>query len=553
MQEIKKTFTYGQYKVTLETGFVARQATGAVICSMGDTVVLVTVVAKREAADGQNFLPLTVNYQERGYAAGRIPGSFFHREGRPSDRETLIARLIELPIRPLFPDGFLNEVQVIATVVSHDPEIDPNIPALLGTSAALSISGIPFNGPLGAARVGYRDGKYLFNPPATELRESALNLVVAGTRAAVLMVESEARELSEEVMLEAVQYGHQQMQPAIQAISELSLAAGKLRWPWQAPPPDFNLMETVAGIGELGITRAYEIADQQVRRERLEQVRHAIVATLTQGELRRWTADEILTEAAALEKRIVRGRIISGDKRIDGRNREAMRPIDIRLGKLPRVHGSALFTRGDTQALVGATLDTPQDVQLSDALEGERNEPFLLHYNFPPYCVGETGAVGSLKRREISDGRLARRALQAVMPTQDEFPYMIRVACDITGSDGSSSMASVCGSSLALMDAGVPIKAPVAGVAMGLIKENNRFAILTDTLSDEDHLGDMDLKVAGTAEGITALQMHSRITGITKDIMSQALQQARDARLRILSTMAEAIADPRNGSSPKVP
>ncbi|MEX1031761.1 MAG: polyribonucleotide nucleotidyltransferase [Cellvibrionaceae bacterium] len=553
MIESKKSFAFGAHTVTLETGLIARQANGAVLCSMGDTVVLATVVAKKEAAEGRDFFPLTVNYQERTYAAGRIPGGFFRREGRPSEKETLTCRLIDRPIRPLFPVGFMNEVQVVLTVVSLDPEIDPDIPALIGTSTALAISGVPFDGPIGAARVGYRDGNYLLNPSVTELKDSALDLVVAGTEAAVLMVESEARELSEEVMLSAVLYGHEQMQVAIRAINDLVATAGKPRWDWRPPMPDLNLVDTVAGIGEAALIHAYEIQDKQARSERLGEVRVGIVATMTQGEMPQWSSDQILAVIAAMEKRIVRGRILAGDTRIDGRDNRAVRPVNIRTGILPRVHGSALFTRGETQALVGATLGTARDAQIIDALEGERKEHFLFHYNFPPYCVGETGFVGTPKRREIGHGRLAKRGVQAVMPTLDAFPYTIRVVSEITESNGSSSMASVCGSSLALMDAGVPLKAPVAGVAMGLIKEGERFAVLTDIMGDEDHLGDMDFKVAGTPNGITALQMDIKINGITGEIMRQALNQAHEARQHILAIMNESLSAPRPDLSSYAP
>ncbi|MCL7423396.1 MAG: polyribonucleotide nucleotidyltransferase [Methylobacter sp.] len=553
MTHSKKTFSFGAHQVTLETGAIARQATGAVICSMGDTVVLVTVVARPDTVGGRDFLPLTVNYQERTYAAGRIPGGFFRREGRPSEKETLTSRLIDRPIRPLFPDGFTHEVQIIATVLSLDPEIDPDIPALIGTSAALAVSGVPFNGPLGAARVGYRDGQYLLNPSADELAGSELDLVIAGTGMAVLMVESEARELSEEVMLGAVLFGHEQMQAAIRAIAELAAEAGKPRWDWRQPAADRELSEAVAEAGELAVSDAYAIKDKQARYERLAQLRTDIVESLTAGEKARWSKAQVLDAIGALEKRIVRTRVLAGRARIDGRDQRTVRPIKIRTGVLSRAHGSALFTRGETQALVAATLGTTRDAQIIDALEGERREHFLFHYNFPPYCVGETGFVGSPKRREIGHGRLARRGVQAVMPSPDEFPYTIRAVSEITESNGSSSMASVCGSSLAMMDAGIPLTAPVAGVAMGLIKEDERYAVLTDIMGDEDHLGDMDFKVAGTAAGVTALQMDIKIEGITGEIMRQALDQALDARLHILDIMNTALAAPRGEISRYAP
>ncbi len=544
--QARKEFQYGAHRVVMETGEIARQASGAVMISMGDTVVLVTAVAKKEADPGKDFFPLTVNYQERTYAAGKIPGGFFKREGRPSEKETLTSRLIDRPIRPLFPKGFLNEVQVIATVVSIDPEIDPDVPSMIGASAALALSGVPFAGPIGAARVGYRDGDYLLNPSASELKGSQLDLVVAGTENAVLMVESEASELSEEVMLGAVVYGHEQMRVAIEAIRELAAEAGAEPWVWNPPPSDDSLTEEVARLATAGLTEAYTIVDKQARYARLDALRSEIITQLCpeEGEPR-WGRDAVKGAIGKLEKRIVRERILDGQPRIDGRDTATVRPITIRTGVLPRTHGSALFTRGETQAIVVTTLGTGRDAQIIDAIEGERKEPFMLHYNFPPYCVGETGMVGSPKRREIGHGRLAKRGVMAVMPNMAEYPYVIRVVSEITESNGSSSMASVCGTSLALMDAGVPIKAPVAGIAMGLIKEGDRHAVISDILGDEDHLGDMDFKVAGTADGVTALQMDIKIDGITREIMEQALHQARDGRLHILGAMNRVLDKPR--------
>lgn len=553
MTEAKQTFSYGDRTVTLETGEVARQTTGAVICTMGDTVVLAAVVAKGEALEGRDFLPLTVNYQERSYAAGRIPGGFFKREGRPSEKETLISRLIDRPIRPLFPDGFTNEVQVIITVLSLDPEIDPDIPALIGASAALSLSGLPSRGPLGAARVGYRDGDYLLNPPLSELEASELNLVVAGTRDAVLMVESEARELSEKVMLGAVMFGHMHMQVVIDAINTLALAAGKPAWPWQPAPADMNLSETVVGLISPALTEAYGITDKVIRQQRLAAIRENVVASLCRGMTPGWSREAVLGVVHLLERQMVRRRVLAGKQRIDGRDTRMVRPIRVKTGYLPRVHGSSLFTRGETQAMVSATLGSLRDAQIIDALEGERREHFMFHYNFPPYCVGETGFVGTPKRREIGHGRLAKRGIQAVMPSIEEFPYSIRVVSEITESNGSSSMASVCGSSLALMDAGVPIKAPVAGVATGLVKDGDDYVVLTDILGDEDHLGDMDFKVAGTRNGVTALQMDIKIEGITRDIMQQALSQANQARMHILDIMNDHLSTPRAELSAHAP
>ncbi|MEO7558282.1 MAG: polyribonucleotide nucleotidyltransferase, partial [Gammaproteobacteria bacterium] len=482
MTPIKKVFQYGDHTVTIETGEIARQASGSVMISMGDTVVMVTAVGLKKAVEGRDFFPLTVNYQERTYAAGKIPGGFFKREGRPSEKETLTSRLIDRPLRPLFPKGFTNEVQVIATVVSLDAEIDPDIAALLGASAAVTLSGLPFSGPIGAARVGYLDGKYVLNPTQSQLKESALDLVVAGTENAVLMVESEAKQLSEEIMLGAVMFGHEQMQVAIKAIRELAAQVGNARWEWQAVEKDKSLVEAVATAAKAAITEAYEIREKMARQTRMGEIRADILAKLAPGEGSSWTAEEVKGAIEGLEKKIVRGQILAGKPRIDGRDTRTVRPIKIRTGVLPRTHGSALFTRGETQALVVTTLGTGRDAQVIDAIEGERKEPFMLHYNFPPSCVGETGMVGSPKRREIGHGRLAKRGLLAVMPTLEEFPYVMRVVSEITESNGSSSMASVCGSSLSMMDAGVPLKAPVAGIAMGLIKDEDRFAVLSDIL-----------------------------------------------------------------------
>jgi len=534
----KQTFKYGEREVTLETGRLARQADAAVVVTMGDTVVLVTAVGRRTSVEGHDFFPLTVNYVEKTYAAGKIPGGFFKREGRPSEKEVLTSRLIDRPIRPLFPDGFYNEVQVVATVLSLDPEIDSDIPSLIGASAALAISGIPFSGPIGAARVGYHDGQYLLNPTASQVKnESDLDLVVAGTREAVLMVESEANCLSEEVMLGAVLFGHVQMQAAIGAIDRLVAEAGKPRWDWKAPDANTALAQAVAAQAKAAIAKAYGIVVKQERVARLESIRTATQAALAGGENPKFTKEQVATELHTLEYRTVRDLILDGMPRIDGRDTKTVRPIRIEVGALPRTHGSAIFTRGETQALVTTTLGTGRDAQIIDALAGERREPFMLHYNFPPFSVGETGFLGSPKRREIGHGNLARRGINAVMPNLEEFPYVLRVVSEVLESNGSSSMATVCGTSLALMDAGVPVKAPVAGVAMGLVKEGDRFAVLTDILGDEDHLGDMDFKVAGTADGVTALQMDIKINGITAEIMRVALEQARAGRLHILGEM----------------
>ncbi|WP_083537195.1 polyribonucleotide nucleotidyltransferase [Steroidobacter denitrificans] len=541
MSVIKKTFAYGQHQVTLETGEMARQADGAVYVTMGDTVVLVTAVARKEADPKKDFFPLTVNYVEKTYAAGRIPGGFFKREGRPSEKETLTSRLIDRPIRPLFPEGFLNEVQIVATVISVNPEIDPDIPAMLGASAALALSGAPFQGPIAAAKVGYSDGQYVLNPTSTQLKTSKLDLVVAGTAEAVLMVESQADCLSEEVMLGAVMFGHEQMQAAIRAIGELKTEAGKPAWNWQAAPANEALQAALAANAETPLAEAYKITEKAARRDRIREIRETAVSALSAGETPAYTPGQVATEFEDLEYRIVRGRILAGEPRIDGRDMKTVRPLSIRTGVLPRTHGSALFTRGETQALVVTTLGTGRDAQIIDALAGERKEPFMLHYNFPPFSVGETGMMGSPKRREIGHGNLARRGISAVMPDMTTFPYVIRVVSEVLESNGSSSMASVCGTSLALMDAGVPLKASVAGVAMGLVKEGERFQVLTDILGDEDHLGDMDFKVAGTRTGVTALQMDIKINGITREIMQVALEQARAGRLHILEQMDQVL------------
>ena len=540
-----KTFQYGPHTVTLETGRLARQADGAVLVSMGDTSVLVTAVGRKAADANKDFFPLTVNYVEKTYAAGRIPGGFFKREGRPTEKETLTSRLIDRPIRPLFPEGFFNEVQVVATVVSLDPEIDSDIPAMLGASAALAISGIPFRGPIGAAKVGYRDGQYLLNPTAKDLQTSQLDLVVAGTADAVLMVESEAKMLSEEVMLGAVVFGHEQMQVAIKAIKELAAEAGKPAWDWQPAAVDPALVAAVAAHAEGPLGEAYQIIEKQTRYARVGEIKKATIEALAGGESPKFEARKVADQLGQLEYNIVRRRIIAGEPRIDGRDMNTVRKITVQTGVLPRAHGSALFTRGETQALVTTTLGTGRDAQIIDALSGERKEPFMLHYNFPPFSVGETGMMGSPKRREIGHGNLARRGVSAVMPDMATFPYVIRVVSEILESNGSSSMASVCGTSLALMDAGVPLKAPVAGVAMGLVLEGGKFQVLTDILGDEDHLGDMDFKVAGSADGVTALQMDIKIEGITKEIMKVALDRAHHARLHILGEMNKVISTAR--------
>ncbi|HRD68189.1 MAG TPA: polyribonucleotide nucleotidyltransferase [Candidatus Competibacter sp.] len=553
MTPIKKIFQYGQHTVTLETGEIARQASGAVLVNMADTVVLVTMVAARETEEGRDFLPLRVDYQERSYAAGRIPGGFFRREGRPSEGETLTARLIDRPLRPLFPRGFTNESQIVATLLSLNDQVDPEIPALLGASAAVALSGVPFQGPIGAARVGYRDGQYLLNPTRRDLKVSQLDLVVAGTERAVLMVESEAEQLPEDVMLGAVMFGHEQMQVAIRAINELVVEAGVQPWSWQPPAGDEALAGAVAAEAEAALIDAYQIPEKLTRQQRVREIHERLAAQLTAQAADRWTARAIDDAFATLEKKIVRGRILSGQPRIDGRDTRTVRPITIRVGVLPRTHGSALFTRGETQALVVTTLGTDKDAQIIDAIEGEYRQPFLFHYNFPPYSVGEIGQIGSPKRREVGHGRLAKRGVQAVVPKPEQFPYTVRVVSEITESNGSSSMASVCGASLSLMDAGVPIKAPVAGIAMGLIKDADRFAVLTDIIGDEDHLGDMDFKVAGTSGGVTALQMDIKIDGITREIMERALEQAREGRLHILGKMGEVITQSRQELSEHAP
>ena len=545
MSAFSKSFAYGSQTVTIETGELARQADASVKVSMGDTVVLVTCVAKTQPVPGRDFFPLTVNYIEKTYAAGKIPGGFFKREGRPSEKETLTSRLIDRPLRPLFPDGFYNDVQVVATVLSLDPTIDPDIPSLIGASAAVSLSGIPFSGPIGAARVGYKDGQYLLNPTTTEMEGSQLDLVVAGTQGAVMMVESEAKGLSEEVMLGAVVFGHKGMQVAISAIGELVAQAGKPRWTWTAPVDNPELSAALTTQAATALTKAFAITEKLQRRDRVAEVKAAAIAALAGGESPKFTADQVDDQFFKLESNIVRQRILNGEPRIDGRDTSTVRPITVKAGVLPRAHGSALFTRGETQALVAVTLGTGRDAQMIDALAGERREPFMMHYNFPPFSVGETGMMGSPKRREIGHGNLARRGVAAVMPDMVTFPYVIRVVSEILESNGSSSMASVCGSSLALMDAGVPLKAPVAGVAMGLVLDGGRFKVLTDILGDEDHLGDMDFKVAGTKDGITALQMDIKVQGVTPEIMKVALDQARAGRLFILGEMNKVLSEPR--------
>jgi polyribonucleotide nucleotidyltransferase len=556
LNPIKKTFPYGSHQVTLETGEIARQAHGAVVCTMDDTVVLATVVAAKEPRTGQDWFPLTVDYVEKTYAAGKIPGGFFKREGRPSEKETLTSRLIDRPIRPLFPDGFFNEVQVVATVLSLNPEVDSDIPAMLAVSAALTLSGIPFNGPIGACRIGYVNGQYVVNPTMSQLKESQLNLVVAGTEQGVLMVESEALELPEDVMLGAVGFGHEQMQAAIQAIHELAEEAGKPAWEWQPPVKNEALIARVSELAEQDFRAAFAMKQKQVRNNRLIEIRKSTLEKLTAEAAAANTAldaNAVKEIFFNLESKIVRSQILDGEPRIDGRDTRTVRPIGVRVGVLPRTHGSALFTRGETQALVTVTLGTGRDEQIIDALTGEYRERFMLHYNMPPYATGETGRVGPPKRREIGHGRLAKRALVGLLPTQEDFGYSIRVVSEITESNGSSSMASVCGGSLALMDAGVPVKAHVAGIAMGLIKEGNRFAVLSDILGDEDHLGDMDFKVAGTERGVTALQMDLKIESINKGIMKVALDQAREARLQILKIMKQAIEGSRTELSSYAP
>ncbi len=553
MNIVTKKFSYGDQSVTLETGRIARQATGSVLVTMDNTSVLVAVVGAREATPGQSFFPLSVHYQEKTYAAGKIPGGFFKREGRPSEKETLTSRLIDRPIRPLFPKGFMNEVQVVATVMSADKNTDPSIAAMIGTSAALAISGIPWAGPISCARVGYIDGAYVLNPSYDELEESLLDMVVAGTDKAVLMVESEAEELTEDEMLGAVLYAHEEMQVAIGAINELVAEAGKPRWELPEPADHSELKASIQAEVGAAIGDAYQITDKMQRQDRLGELRAQIMEKFVGEEEGAPSKDLVGQIFAKLEKEIVRERVLNGEPRIDGRDTSTVRPLRIETGVLPKTHGSALFTRGETQALVTVTLGTARDAQIIDALEGERKDPFMLHYNFPHYCVGETGFMGGPKRREIGHGRLARRGLQAVLPTPEDFPYSLRVVSEITESNGSSSMATVCGGSLALMDAGVPVSAPVAGIAMGLVKEGDRFAVLTDILGDEDHLGDMDFKVAGTDKGVTALQMDIKIDGITEEIMETALSQALEARKHILGEMGQVIAEPRPELSGNAP
>ncbi|MBE0404889.1 polyribonucleotide nucleotidyltransferase [Halomonas citrativorans] len=555
---VKKTFQYGRSTVTLETGRIARQATGAVMVTMEDTVVLCTVVARKEANPSQPFFPLSVHYQEKTYAVGKIPGGFFKREGRPTEKETLTSRLIDRPIRPLFPKGFMNEVQVICTVLSTDRNHDPDIAAMLGTSAALSISGVPFNGPIGAARVGFNEEQgYFLNPTVEELATSELNMVVAGTENAVLMVESEAKELLEDEMLGAVLFGHQEMQVAVSAINELVQEAGKPRWDWQPAAENVALKTAIADAFEAQVGDAYRITDKMQRQDALAALKDQAVEQLAvvDGEPvnDKFSKDEVKGAFAGLEKRVVRSRVVKGEPRIDGRDNFTVRPLAIEVGVLPKTHGSAVFTRGETQAIAVATLGTLRDSQLIESLEGERKDRFMLHYNFPPYSVGEAGFMGGPKRREIGHGRLARRGIQAMLPSEEDFPYTIRVVSEITESNGSSSMASVCGSSLALMDAGVPLKAPVAGIAMGLVKDEDGYAVLTDILGDEDHLGDMDFKVAGSEEGVTALQMDIKIEGINEEIMETALQQAHKARLGILEQMNVVISQSRTDVSDNAP
>lgn len=552
MTPIRKEFQFGDHTVILETGEIARQASGAVMVNMSGTVVLVTAVGMKEAQPGRDFFPMTVNYQERTYAAGKIPGGFFRREGRPSEGETLTSRLIDRPLRPLFPKGFTNEVQVICTVISLNKDVDAEIPSLIGASAALAISGMPFNGPVGAARVGYKDGQYLLNPTLSQLAESDLDLIVAGTEHAVLMVESEAKELPEEVMLGAVLFGHEQSQIVIDTIRELAAEVGAPAWEVEAPVANEAVAEKVAGECAADLEEAYQISEKMKRYEKVGEIRNRALGTLVSEE-GGISEQDVLGAFGKLEKKIVRGRIIDGKPRIDGRDNRTVRPLIMRTGLLPTTHGSALFTRGETQAMVVTTLGTNRDAQIIDALAGECRDHFMLHYNFPPYCVGETGFVGSPKRREIGHGRLAKRGILAVMPSQEDFPYTVRVVSEITESNGSSSMASVCGTSLSLMDAGVPIKSPVAGIAMGLIKEGEQFAVLTDILGDEDHLGDMDFKVAGTKDGVNALQMDIKIDGITREIMETALAQAKDARLHILGEMNAVISEPRQEMSEYAP
>ena len=552
MSALTVNFDYGDWKVTMETGRIARQASGSVLISMGDTMVLTTVVGQAGDATGRDFFPLTVDYQEKTYAAGKIPGGFFKREGRPSEKETLVSRLIDRPIRPLFPKGFMNEVQVICTVISLDPNVDPDIPALLGASAALSISGLPFEGPIGAARVGYKNGEYILNPSFTDLDDSKLDLVVAGTKSSVLMVESEADCLTEEVMLGAVNFGHEHSKDAIAAIEELKSLAPSKSFSWTRGETNTELETFITQNYASSVKDAYRLKEKSERKEKIGSIKNDILEGV-QDKYQGLEASEVVSVVHSLERQLVREMTLTTKERIDGRGSADVRPIHSEIGLLPRTHGSALFTRGETQALVVTSLGAERDSQIIDALEGEYREPFMLHYNFPPFCVGETGRVGSPKRREIGHGKLAKRGIAAVMPSLSEFPYVIRVVSEITESNGSSSMASVCGTSLSLMDAGVPIKNPVAGIAMGLIKEEDQFIILSDIMGDEDHLGDMDFKVAGTSDGITALQMDIKINGITTEIMSQALAQAKDGRMHILNEMAKSITTPRTEMSKHAP
>ena len=553
MNPITKQFQFGDQLVTMETNKIAKQATGSVVVTIGQTVVLTTVVGARSARPGQDFFPLTVNYQEKTYAAGKIPGGFFRREGRPSEKETLTCRLIDRPIRPLFPKGFMNEVQVVCTVISTDKNQDPDIAAMIGTSAALSISGIPFKGPIGAARVGYIDGNYILNPGYDVLKESMLNMMVAGTDGAVLMVESEAKELTEDEMLGAVLFAHQEMQTIITAVAEFAAEAGKPSWDWQAEEKDEALLAKVSDSIKADLGEAYRISDKMDRQAKVGEIRRSIVEQLAGGDEAAYAGDDVSDMFGKVEKDLVRQRVLNGEPRIDGRDLRTVRPIEVEVGVLPKAHGSALFTRGETQALVVATLGTLRDAAMIDALEGSYKDTFMLHYNFPPYSVGEAGFMSGPKRREIGHGKLARRGVTASLPNAEDFPYTIRVVSEITESNGSSSMASVCGTSLALMDAGVPMKAPIAGVAMGLVKEGNRYAVLTDILGDEDHLGDMDFKVAGTAAGVTALQMDIKIDGITEEIMEAAMSQAHEARIHILDEMNKVISVSREELSDNAP
>ena len=553
MSVVKKEFQFGNQKVTLETGRIARQATGAVMVYMGDTAVLVSCVAKKDAREGQDFFPLTVDYQEKTYAAGKIPGGFFKREGRPTEKETLTCRLIDRPIRPLFPKEFKNEIQIIASVMSLDPTVDPDIAAIIGASASLSLTGAPFNGPIGAARVGYKNGEYILNPSFKELEDSNLDLVVAGTKTSVLMVESEAKQLPEDIMLGAVMYGHKELQIVIDSIESFAKEVNVKSWDWTAPGKDESLVSEIKKQSSDLLREAYTIHNKLERKERIREIKDEVIEVMLAEDDTSWSSGEVVEEIEKLESHIVRSSVLSGENRIDGRDAKTIRPITVETGVLPRTHGSALFTRGETQALVVTTLGTQRDAQIIDAIEGERKEPFIFHYNFPPFCVNETGRVGTPKRREIGHGRLAKRGILGVMPNMEEFPYTIRIVSEITESNGSSSMASVCGSSLALMDAGVELSAPVAGIAMGLIKDGEKFVVLSDIMGDEDHLGDMDFKVAGSQDGITALQMDIKIDGITKEIMETALHQAKEGRLHILEKMNETLSSHKTEMSEYAP